>query len=957
MYYPADSNACAKKMSDPQVGGLVSAAPICWLSGARRLVAGFGNALRVYEIKDDGQPRPSAMFHGHESRVVAMVAAGPMRVTSAAKDGTVQVWDVEDGTLLRTIDCGRPIVDMVALFDGRVVVATATDVFVLLLERLSDDSSSVVMRVNSGLSRSSDRRVSASANGSVIASVGCNTLTIAFVDGEDVKSVQIHLKRRLTAVSVSEDGTSLAAGNDAGVIFVFRNLDDVNKTGRIRYMDQGLKYSNLHWHSHSVLSLRFSKYSNILYSGGCEGVLVVWNMTKTDFGRRNFKPRLGGAIWGISPTEDDALVALTHADNAVRILETVGMNVTATLRGICTAHLRSLPPWDVAERQKQARHLIHMTSEPGNSGCAIIAGMGNAVQLYDVFRGLHVSDMQIVSRNTVMGGKDVEDKADIELSQTVRHITVSADMKYMASVTQDVHPLSESKTFDKNIFLETLKFWDYGGGSGKIKLISRLDEPHGPKGTMTSIAFHPSLPVLATASTCGKFKLWRAVSIGNNSNDHVWRCELTEQYRNAPCGQLAFSADGSILAVSNESSISLWCVENFSDILSYEKAESGLISLDANCSIKVSFLFVLVHPPAEETIGHLSFVKENSPYLLATTRNGLYLWNILERRIWWSTRIFNRPECTVSDPSSGRFALVVKFESDSPQLTFTNELGPLEHANERPTPKKANTKATPRFRRSSGKTSQKKKVAETKTPQSTPSNPKRQRPELPMDTAVALFNVSSPVPMSVSRLPVGTDVAGISFVCDARNNRGASKSVFCFDTNMEIVPVPCSSDVENISDVTAPDDADDMAKTKSLPGRTNLEDLVGADWRDHRNIMDVDRVNNASQEELPSTRAEITSIRNILGKYLDASGVIQPSIANVAVPLLRELANVVHANIEKSEKLGNTSHDQTLTESPIPIETKGVDGAISCTKASDTQAEIPDADLLAMSSFLGSLRA
>eukprot|EP00171_Calliarthron_tuberculosum_P013133 IDg13133t1 len=246
-------------------------------------------------------------------------------------------------------------------------------------------------------------------------------------------------------------------------------------------------------------------------------------------------------------------------------------------------------------------------------------------------------------------------------------------MKFMASVTRDVHPLSESKTCADNIFIETLKFWDYKEGSGNIELISRIDEPHGSNGTITSIAFHPFLPVLATSSSCGTFKFWRAVSPDNKGENILWRCELTKNYRNISCEKLAFSVDGSVLAVGNKSSISLWSIEDFSDLLHSEGSKNGFISLAANCSLKVSFMYVLVHPPAEETIGHLSFVKENSPYLLATTCNGLYIWDILERRIWWSNRLVNRPECTISDPSSGRFAVVVKFERDGPPLDFLNE--------------------------------------------------------------------------------------------------------------------------------------------------------------------------------------------------------------------------------------------------------------------------------------------
>lgn len=55
--------------------------------------------------------------------------------------------------------------------------------------------------------------------------------------------------------------------------------------------------TRLHWHAQTVRSLSVSRDSTYVYSGGDEGVLVIWRVSN---GEKTYLPRLGSAITSIA---------------------------------------------------------------------------------------------------------------------------------------------------------------------------------------------------------------------------------------------------------------------------------------------------------------------------------------------------------------------------------------------------------------------------------------------------------------------------------------------------------------------------------------------------------------------------------------------------------------------------------------------------------------------------------
>ena len=52
----------------------------------------------------------------------------------------------------------------------------------------------------------------------------------------------------------------------------------------------------LHWHAHAVTSILSSHDGRFVYSGGDEGVLVLWHVGSGGLNKKTFIPRLGAAV-------------------------------------------------------------------------------------------------------------------------------------------------------------------------------------------------------------------------------------------------------------------------------------------------------------------------------------------------------------------------------------------------------------------------------------------------------------------------------------------------------------------------------------------------------------------------------------------------------------------------------------------------------------------------------------
>ena len=74
--------------------------------------------------------------------------------------------------------------------------------------------------------------------------------------------------------------------------------------------------SSFHWHSHQVNSLQIS--DTHLFSGGSEGVLVMWNLKNMS---KSFIPRISGKILSINLSNDQRYIALLLENKILKIVQ------------------------------------------------------------------------------------------------------------------------------------------------------------------------------------------------------------------------------------------------------------------------------------------------------------------------------------------------------------------------------------------------------------------------------------------------------------------------------------------------------------------------------------------------------------------------------------------------------------------------------------------------------------
>jgi NET1-associated nuclear protein 1 (U3 small nucleolar RNA-associated protein 17) len=124
--------------------------------------------------------------------------------------------------------------------------------------------------------------------------------------GHKYKRVEMGLV--MTSLAVNELTGSLAVGTQYGEITLMRGVADYlrhfyyksfRESSATHHSKAGESFdsivvkSALTWHSHAVKALAFTGDGRLLYSGGEESVLTLWNLNKSI---KSFIPRVGGPI-------------------------------------------------------------------------------------------------------------------------------------------------------------------------------------------------------------------------------------------------------------------------------------------------------------------------------------------------------------------------------------------------------------------------------------------------------------------------------------------------------------------------------------------------------------------------------------------------------------------------------------------------------------------------------------
>lgn len=257
-------------------------------------------------------------------------------------------------------------------------------------------------------------------------------------------------------------------------------------------------------------------------------------------------------------------------------------------------------------------------------GYLTMNGVPNSLQFYDLHNDRFISELEVAAPNAVR--RDI--KCGILPVSRVEHSAFTHDGTWLITVD---HRVSEWDTDECS-----LKFWLYNTTAQKYQLHSRVDSPHS--GPITSLACHPTRPLVVTTSTDTKFKVW-SLSGTSATDGYFWRCRSVGYYRGQRCSSAAFSPDGSVLAIGSGAVVSFWD------------------------PIANTLLFALTHSiSSDDEVKKVVFLP-GTPLVVTTTNSRIVVWNLVTRSQWWSYAA--APSLVACDSKSALFAIAFRAISDN----------------------------------------------------------------------------------------------------------------------------------------------------------------------------------------------------------------------------------------------------------------------------------------------------
>ncbi|XP_062204036.1 uncharacterized protein LOC133906224 [Phragmites australis] len=590
-------------------------------------------------------------LEGHEGDVTSVVVvAAPAQASAAAKlasycwtaglDGVLIYWDFVAAEAVRKVQVGLPVHSMVVpnIYRSSKGAVVSTPFAFISVEDMSKPANEAKalrgqMRIYDltkgrqvgGLLAETRKpeKIVASSSGELLGITNKRKLHIWSVPTKDfkpdrIRKIKLRHTKNLTTLAFHPSERIVAGGDVTGRILIWRGFGNAKFSGEsgaklkvdegrdgVRGDDDADTCTTLHWHSSRVRFLNFSSDGAHLFSGGLEGVIVVWQL---DTGKRRYKPRLGSPLLFFVDSPDSSISCVSCTNNQVYLLRMPNMEVMKSIAGIKLPI--ASPKWDGSHRVVYGfDYTNRLVAIPTEDYC---------IQFYNLLENTDVSEVQVCERNF----QPVDD-----ITMYISLVSLSIDGNLMCTV--DVK-LPEEELGG----LVTLKFWNHGSSAGHYFLSTVIYEPHSDAG-VSAVAFRPGRNMAVSSSFGGNFKVW-VQSISSQSSDERnysgWRCQSVGSYKKKPMTAAAFSADGSVLAVAAESVITLWDPDN--------NALVGVIAETLSPITNLSF------------VGTSAFLMS----ICQSSQPQVAVWNVSSLSMQWSYRIFAEAACC--SPDGGEFAIL-----------------------------------------------------------------------------------------------------------------------------------------------------------------------------------------------------------------------------------------------------------------------------------------------------------
>ncbi|KAI4335407.1 hypothetical protein L6164_014052 [Bauhinia variegata] len=640
--------------------------PPAFSNDAKRLLVCTGNTVSIFSTSTGLQ---ISALEGHTALVTSVIVVPPPNPGSkilcycwtASLDGTIRYWDFSAPELMKKIDVQLPIFSMVIpsiLCEPEENNAKKSNIiaYVSVQDKNAQDNRPTAQRgqirkcnlTNSRMSgklilKETERPESLiiSPSGKFLGISNKRKLHIWKLPSTDSdssvpKKITLHHTKTLSVLSFHPTERIVAGGDVTGRILIWRgfgaqkflsssgstnvrSMNDEEKPG-VRDNDDAESCSTWHWHPSGVRILSFSSDGAYLYSGGKEGVLVVWQL---DTGKKKFLPRIGSPLIYFINSPDPSISSISCADNQIHILKMPSMEILKSISGIKPP----LPSQDICEA------LTSRAAFDCTNGLVAVQTENYSIQFYNLCADHGMYEVQVCERNHQPGD---------EVMVVVTLVELSLDGSMMGTV--------EVRLPEDGIGgLVCLKFWELDPENKRFSVSTLIYEPHRDA-HISAIAFHPTRRMAVSLSYGGDFKIWVSKDEIQLKDQMLqssgWMCHSVGSYKNKPMRAVSFSADGSVMAVAAETAITLWDPE------------------------KNVLVAVLGETPTP--ISSLNFVGK-SEYLLSVSHGfkpQLSVWSMSKLALTWSYRLHVEAVSSVTDLSS--FAILALLP-ESNERTFRGD--------------------------------------------------------------------------------------------------------------------------------------------------------------------------------------------------------------------------------------------------------------------------------------------
>ncbi|KAF7709148.1 WD repeat-containing protein 75 [Silurus meridionalis] len=605
---------------------------------SRFLLCASGDSVKVFSTTTE-ECVHVLEGHTHQISGVALNPNNHLQVFSCSLDGTLRLWDFTDGILIKTFTIRQPIFSLY-------VSEKHLGVVFIIVPLDTQQNSECFQLVAVHLPKVVEQEVEVKDLSAVLTDISPNPGATAFGrEGEylaSVKGLQLHVfffrnqksfrfnlkandkkgaRNAFTCVACHPKDDCIATGHEDGKIRFWRNFNQKKE----------YTYSTVHWHHDAVNTLCFTPEGTHLLSGGVESVLVQWHFAEVN--KKEFLPRLGGAISHISVSADGQTYSTSHSNNKITIIH-CSFKVSAVIQGLI--HGETVRTGLMIDPRSSA---LVLSGKPGH------------LQFYSLQRDKQLYSLDIVQQEYIYeAGLDQFDVVKAAFDTTG---------SWLATVEERGARCSSLEF--------SLKLWGYDESAQSFELNTTITTAHNDR--ITAMCFNPAseTTMLVTTAKDGKFKVWLLGSVSDTQKEQAsWSCDFVGSYHCFHPTNCCFSADGSLLAVSFGEVVTVWSVDTW-----------GLLT-------------TLCQPPGlirDLCFGRLSCSK----YLLGTTtKNLLCCWNLLTCTLEWSTSM---DVCMLrSDPLSENVAAfcyhsentdLFVFKPSEPRPLFTQKAvcsGKVQHS-------------------------------------------------------------------------------------------------------------------------------------------------------------------------------------------------------------------------------------------------------------------------------------